>query len=227
MTKNTRTMDHAEEAAAKSIDGQIAADNALEAASTETGQAAAQAAVDESADLTPTAIEARVSDLMASASLVFFQSEQRLLADNGKAYPLDYNFEGKDFADTGDIVKVDRFEFLNKSLSRLQCSGLEMLRRQQDDNVASQRKRIQNELRFGRSQGVDTTDKVNRMADWLERMIEQRAMINIALQAAIKNHELAYGDTYLTRDQAEQATQARKTALGATGDRLKALGVDA
>lgn len=181
----------------------------------------------ENAPLTADAVEARVGDLLAAASLVFFEAEQRVLADNGKAYPLTYGFEGKDFTATDDIVTVDKFGFLDKSLSRLQCSGLEMLLRQQDDNIESQRKRIQNEIRFGRAQGADVEDRVSRMADWLENMIEQRQMVAIALSAAIKAHAANTGDTYVTRGEAAKVAAAKRTALGATGDRLKQLGVDA
>jgi hypothetical protein len=179
------------------------------------------------AALTAEAVEARVGDLIAAASLVFFEPEQRILADNGKAYPLTYGFEGKDFAPTEDIVTVDKYGFLDKSLSRLQCSGLEMLLRQQDDNIEGQRKRIQNEIRFGRSQGADVEDRVNRMADWLEHMIEQRQMVSLALQAAITAHAEHTGDTYVTRANATKFAAAKREALGATGDRLKKLGVDA
>jgi len=211
-------------AATVSTEHQIEADDALlglAATFNERGLA--------SLPLTPEQVEDRVDGLVQASIGVFFEPTQRVLADNGKAYPLDWDFEGRDYGTEGEIVTRDRYDYLNKQVGRMICSGLEMILRNQDKAIDTRKDQITKEIRFGRNVGADVTAKVESMADFLAVMQEQRALIEIALRRAVEGFATAFGETYLTADARARQVAARKAEVADNGDlsaKLAKLGVN-
>jgi hypothetical protein len=179
--------------------------------------------------LTPEAVEDSVDLIVDRACTLFFEPVQRVLADNGKAYPLTWDFEGREYSSEGEVVVRDRYDFLNRQCGRMICSGLAMILRNQDQAIEQRKKQIVNEIRFGRNAGTDVTAKVEAMADFLATMQEQRALIQIALDRAIQSLAAHTGEVFQTAEAREKAAAARKAKVTENGDlakRLEKLGVD-
>lgn len=185
--------------------------------------------------LTAEVIDDRVTNAFLGLASVFVEMEQRSLASNGKAYPLDYNYEaagltdatGAPVLDTGDVVDVNKYEFLSRGLARSLCSGLNMIVRQQQQTIERQKQRIQSELRFGRNAGTDVAAKVERMADWLGNLQEQCALVEVAFNKACELLADNFGDEFVTKEQADQVVKARVDGLSAeTKAKLAALGIN-
>jgi hypothetical protein len=225
-----------EQLANASIKRLITADEQLEKQSSEAGQDASNALVEETRPLTPEHVEDVIDGIMTAAFGAFYEPQHRVVANNGKAYPVEFDFEARELKNedgslvesTGEIITVDRYGYLNKGLARSVCSGLEMMLRTQSQNCEQQRKRIGNELRFGHNRGVDVTAKVERMADFLGAMVEQEAFLQIALNRAFECYKRLTGEVYPSREDREQAVAARKDEIKADpalSSKLASLGV--
>jgi hypothetical protein len=194
-----------------------------------------EATNEEHRPLTPDQIEDRVAQLVQSAATLFFTPEQRVLATNGRAYPVDYDFEGAGLVDratgqpvldTGSIVSVDKYAFLDRGLAMAVPRALEYMLRNAEQGIAKQRNAIQNEIRFGRNAGTDVGPKVDRMADWLGTLVEQAALIEIAFNKAIESYADETGDTFPSQDQKAKVASARMDSLDPeTKAKLEKLGV--
>jgi hypothetical protein len=225
MTKPTST--EKEIASALSIRDQILADDTLAAMASPEGQDARVESVNAKKPLTADVIEDRVSALMQVAVGLFYDPDERVLGNNGKAYPLNYDFEHReDVESTGEVVTVDRHAFINKSFSYGVCSALDYQLRSQEQNIARQRNAIRNEISFARNTGTDDQGKVERMADFLGAMVERAAAIEVALKAAAEAHSIAWGEPYLNKEQRQQVAASRADSLpDAMKQKLAALGV--
>lgn len=185
------------------------------------------------AELTPELLEDRIDTVMVNAFDAFFSPEQRIEATNGKHYPIDYDFTrssgaGRDPVEpTDNIVVVDKYGFISKQVARSICSGLEMVLRNQVQAAERQREKIAKEIRFGRNAGVDVLDRVGRMANFLESMVEQEALIRVALGRASEVYNQLTGDSYATREERDALADARTENVkgNALGEYLAKLGV--
>ncbi len=174
--------------------------------------------------VTAETIHASVIAGVSALGAAFYEPEQRVIADNGKAYPLDASLPDG-VCDTGSIDIVNRFSFLQRQLTSVVCWKLEQMLAQADDRIVDQRKRIGSMVRQIDT-GRVTEAQVERLADFLEVLVEQRAMVQIAYDAAVE----AYADvteeefeTKAMRDQRQRTlTDKPKTGLA---DRLARLGV--
>jgi hypothetical protein len=230
---NMRKIDHVEEGKTKSINDQIAADKVLQQQANDPEPGNERAA--QNAPLTANQIEDRVAQIVQSAATLFFTPEQRVLATNGRAYPVDYDFEGAGLVDrstgqpvldTGSIVTVDKYAFLDRGLAMAVPRALEYMLRNAEQGIAKQRNAIQNEIRFGRNAGTDVGPKVDRMADWLATLVEQAALIEVAFRKAIEAYADETGDVFPSQEQKAQVATARMDSLDeATKAKLAKLGV--
>jgi hypothetical protein len=187
-----------------------------------------EAAKSANAPLTAEAVEDAVDSLMLAASSVFQEPEERVKGDNGKFYPLDYDWSTRtDGAQsTGEIVTVNRFRFLENGILRGVCQALEFMHASQMKSIEEQRNSIQNLFRFGRNAGTDVDIELSRKEDFLAHQIEQAAIIEIALKQAAVSHFGITGQPYSTKKEREALAKARLEQTKPDRlARLKALGV--
>jgi hypothetical protein len=214
-------------AGALSIRDQILADEKLAAMASEAGVEARAEFDEEAKPLAPEQVEKVIDGIMTAAYSCFREPELRVLGTNGKRYPVHYEFGG-DVDSTGELLIVDKYEFLGTSLARGVCYALENMLIRQDANIAKQKASIRSTILFGHNRGVDVDAQVERMADFLQAMQEQRAFTQIALYRASENLAALTGEGHVTKEQREQIVKARKgeVASSPVADRLAKLGVN-
>ena len=215
---------------ALSIRDQILADeNLAKMASPEAWDARAEFA-EEVKPLSPETVEATIKDVMPALFNCFREPELRIMGNNGRRYPIHYDFGSGDVqpAEPFELVVVDKYEFLGTSLAKGLCYALENMLVRQEANIDRQRKSIRSELLFGNNRGVDVTAKVDRMADFLEAMVDQAAFTRIALYSASEQLAALTGEGHVTKAQKEQVVASRKTEVASTpaAARALALGVN-
>jgi len=174
--------------------------------------------------VTAETIRASVEAGLGSLGAAFYETEQRIVGDNGKQYPHDASLPDG-VADTGEVVDVNRFRFLQTQLCGVVCWKLETMLDQQNERIGKQRNSIVSAMRQVES-GRTTEAQVERLADFLEVLIEQRAMVQVALDAALDSYEAAVGEQFETKAlRAERERAIRRAAPRGLTDRLASLGV--
>lgn len=172
--------------------------------------------------LTAELTETRMRDAIGSIVGAFTQVEQRIVADNGKRYPVDASLPAG-VEDTGEIAFVNIYEFLAGQVAGAVCWKLETLLDNQDQRIEQQKVRVRDMDRGYQNGRVDET-LLNRGCDILEAMIDQRALVVAAFKSALDAYEAEMGHAFETA--AERKARARlneaKPTAGASS-RAKAL----
>lgn len=172
--------------------------------------------------LTAASIEADITLGLQHLGAAFHELEQRVVADNGKRYPLDAMLPDGVQTD-GEIVDVNRFAFLQRQLVGAAVWKLENMLETSEKRIADQRAKIRSAVR-DLSSGRIEESMVDRMADFLETLIDQQAMVLTAFNAAREAHVVVTGEEYETT--AMRAERQRLTQQASPrSDRLARLGV--
>jgi hypothetical protein len=142
----------------------------------------------------------------------FEEMEQRIVGDNGKAYPLDATLpDGVE--DSGNIAIVNRFAFIQdrvlESVVDAIAYQLESAERRLADNIKSLQatRRI---IDAGRS--TLTEADMDRKLSFVETQEEQVALLQCAYKSAAQSYELSMGHAYATRAERKAMADARKAA---------------
>lgn len=174
--------------------------------------------------VTAESIVASIAAGIGALGAAFYEQEQRILADNGKAYPLDASLPDG-VADTGSITVVNRYRYMQSQLCGVVCWKLETMLTQCEARIGEQRasiKRMVSQI----SQGRATEAQVDRLADFLEVLIEQRAMLEVAFTESLSAYEAAVGEVFETAAlRAERERAVRSAPRTSLNDRLDRLGV--
>ena len=178
--------------------------------------------------VTAETIVASIAAGVGALGAAFHEPEQRVLADNGKAYPLDASLPDG-VSDTGSIVVRNRYQFLQSQLLGCVCWKLETMLADCTKRLDEQRGRIKSavyQLEAGR--GGMTEQVLDRLADFAETLIEQQAMLNVAYLESMEAYTAATGEEFETaemRRERQTSEAALKKANPARAARLAALGV--
>lgn len=154
------------------------------------------------------AIEAGMVDL----GKAFEELEQRIEADNGKAYPINAVLPDG-VTETGNLVVVNRFAFIQSRVLESVVDAIDYQRegakRRLDDNVKSLQtaRRMVNE---GRS--ALTEADLERKLSFVETQEEQLFLLDRAFKAAETSYQLATGLDYIRRADRQAMAQARRMA---------------
>lgn len=194
------------------------------------------AAAFEKQPLTADAIDDRIDTAMGALNHVFFEAELRRKGTNGRHYSLDY--DGWDNRDDGamptdTIEVVDRFKFLNAQVARGLCQTLDNILNQKPygrfegglvQRIEAQRESVRSSIRFGRTQGVDTSKEVDAKAAKLEALLDQQTMVTTALNRAVEAYATLTGRIYESASQ-RAANKAAVANVTKNDERLARLGV--
>lgn len=163
--------------------------------------------------LTGEIIDNAIEAGMVELAKAFEEMEQRIEADNGKAYPINAVLpDGVN--DTGNLVIVNRFAFIQSRVLESTVDAIDYqlagAKRRLDDNVASLRtaRRLVNE---GRS--AMTEADLERKLSFVETQEEQVFLLERAKRAAEQSYMLATGFEYISRADRQAMAQVRKAAL--------------
>ena len=212
--------------AVSELAGQVAV-KAMQTADAIDGSIDPHARAEETAALTVEKIEDRVIALCMGANGIFYEQELRQLGDNGHKYALDY--DGWDSRDdgaqpTGEIVTVDRFQFLDNALVYGVCSTFEFQLGRKQQASAKLRAQIRRTIAHGERFGIDNSSEVSDLATKLERSVDQEAMLTVALNKAVECYHELTGRFYTSAADREQSQQAAAKRVAAD-PRLAKLGV--
>lgn len=175
------------------------------------------------APLTAQSIGKSVRGALKNLSGAFLQLEQRIVGDNGKRYPLDATLPDG-VQDSGNIEIVNRFAFIERSLVSCVVWKLESMVDDSARRINEQRDKIRNAVRQ-LSSGRSDERMIDRMADFLETLTEQHAMLLVAFESAKDAHAGILGEDFETK--AVKAERSRQTLNDTTpmSERLKRLGI--
>lgn len=169
--------------------------------------------------VTVDSVASNICDAMSLLSAAFCEMEQRIVADNGKRYPLNASLPNG-VEDTGSIELVNRYAFLERNLVGTVMWKLEQLAHDSADRISQQREKIKQAVRQVESGRTDI-QVVERMADYLDTMEEQHVLLTAAYNAGITAHADILGEDYETR--AIKADRALAQATAGPNNRLAAL----
>lgn len=174
--------------------------------------------------LTAELIADRITAGVSMLALAFTEMENRIVADNGKRYPVDASLPDG-VQDTGNVELVNRYSFVERTLIGSVVWKLETMVAQSAERIDAQKDKIRQAVRQIDSGRTDEAI-VNRMADFLETLVEQHAMLVAGFTAALETHAVVLGIDYETKAMREErARLAQSAAPTSTSERLARLGV--
>lgn len=147
-------------------------------------------------------VRKHVAGGVGELAAAFYEPQQKILADNGKLYPLDASLPDGVF-DTGSIEITNRFSYLQGQLTSVVCWKLETMIANQENSIVDQRKRVaamDDLVERGRAKKEQT----ERLMDFLAVLLDQRSLLTQAFHAALEAHRDCTGVEYETKPERER-----------------------